>query len=203
MTLDTQRAIRKKIKELRTQLTTQEQYHASQAAARRLINSPLFLRSDAIVCYLAVQNELDTAPIIREIWRRKKRCYLPVLAPTPHYHRLWFALFTPDTPLKKNRFGIFEPVVSARQRYRLSALDLVITPLVAFDATCHRIGMGGGFYDRTFAFLARRTHWRQPRLVGYAYELQKIDTLPVNPWDIPLTSIITDQQLYTSDTRVR
>lgn len=124
-----------------------------------------------------------------------KRVYLPVLVPHGE-NRLWFARYTPDTHLVPNRFGIPEPARAPHRRIAPLALDAVFTPLVAFDPTGHRLGMGGGFYDRSFAYLLRHRRWLRPRLIGLAYDFQCVDRLPAEPWDVPLHAIVTDRSLY-------
>lgn len=108
--------------------------------------------------------------------------------------KLWFAKFSPTDKLAYNRFGIPEPV--RRRLIKPCALDLVLTPLVAFDCNGHRVGMGGGYYDRSFAFLRRRHHWRKPRLLGLAYELQKLARIIPNDWDVPLDAVATEARIY-------
>ena len=88
-----------------------------------------------------------------------------------------------------NKHQIPEPANKATRYIDPEKLDLVITPLVAFDTNNNRIGKGGGYYDRTFAF--RRTT-RKPLLVGVAYELQRLPRIEANTWDIRLDQIITD-----------
>ncbi len=141
--------------------------------------------------YLASDSEVDTTPILERAWKLGKEIYLPVLAPFLH-NRLWFTRYETDTPLVRNRFGIAEPRSVHRQRIPSHALDLVLTPLVGFDAEGNRLGMGGGFYDRSFAFLCRRRHWRKPRLVGLAYDFQQLPALPAHRWDVPLNAVATD-----------
>ena len=121
-----------------------------------------------------------------------KQICLPMLLPW-HYNRLWFVPWAAGDPLVRNRFGIAEPR-PARDRRPIAphALDLVLTPLVAFDRNCRRMGMGGGYYDRSFAFLGRRRHWNKPRLLGLAYGFQEVETLPVRPWDVPLAGVATE-----------
>jgi len=96
--------------------------------------------------------------------------------------------------LEPNFYGIPEPrpieLIDPR------TLDLVLTPLVAFDGSGHRIGMGGGYYDRSFAFLRRRRYWRKPHLLGLAYELQKLPAIIPNDWDIPLDAVATEARIY-------
>jgi len=151
------------------------------------------LRSHRIAAYLAADGEIDPAPLLKYLWSAGKQIYLPVLVPFSPY-KLWFARFNPDDLLAFNRFGIPEPV--QRHLIKPSALDLVLTPLVAFDIAGHRIGMGGGFYDRTFAFLQRRQHWHKPDMVGLAYEFQKQATIKPNSWDIPLDAVATESRIY-------
>ncbi len=159
--------------------------------ARMLASSPVFKRSQRVATYLPNDGEMDLRPLIRRAWSLGKHCYLPVL----NRHRLWFLPYQPDTPLVKNRFGIPEPDLSPRRRWPLQTLDLVLAPLVAFDDHGNRLGMGGGYYDQTFAYLASRTHWRRPVIIGVAYEFQRVAELPSHPWDVPLHGVATEQGL--------
>jgi 5-formyltetrahydrofolate cyclo-ligase len=95
-----------------------------------------------------------------------------------------------------NRFGIPEPVVAQRQLIKPWALDMVFVPLVAFDNHGHRLGMGGGYYDRTFAFKLQRTYLTGPVMVGLAHNLQHRPSIASNPWDIPLDWVITETHRY-------
>jgi 5-formyltetrahydrofolate cyclo-ligase len=95
-----------------------------------------------------------------------------------------------------NRFGIAEPDVNWRHAKPAWALDLILMPLVAFDIQGNRLGMGGGFYDRSLAYLNRRKVWRKPYLMGTAFELQKFTQLPHASWDIPMNGIMTEKQFY-------
>ena len=78
------------------------------------------------------------------------------------------------------------------QSVQPDALDLVLTPLVAFDAQKNRIGMGGGYYDRTFSFLEQKPDAIKPVLAGLAFERQRVEKIPSNPWDIPLLHVFTE-----------
>jgi 5-formyltetrahydrofolate cyclo-ligase len=126
------------------------------------------------------------------LWLRR-RCYLPVV---PHRSRrtLRFSLVTEKPNWYLNRFGIHEhashEVIAARN------LDLLFVPLVGFDVQGNRLGMGGGFYDTTLAYLRRRCHWRKPRIVGVGFECQKVEGLPHDPWDFRLDAVLTERHLY-------
>jgi 5-formyltetrahydrofolate cyclo-ligase len=124
-----------------------------------------------------------------------KTCYLPVLSRLTH-DRLWFVPFTPDTPLTRNRFGILEPLAPARTRVCAQELDLILMPLVGFDTRGNRLGMGGGFYDKSLAFLRTRSVWRKPHLIGLAHDFQRVDKLAAGAWDVPLQAVATDCGVY-------
>jgi len=117
----------------------------------------------------------------------KKRIFAPVIEKNL---QLQFQEISAETELWRNRFGLFEPrggdLVSARM------LDIVLTPVVAFDTQNNRIGMGGGYFDRTFSFLRHRNEWFHPKIVGLAYACQKVEKIPPNPWDIRLFCAITE-----------
>lgn len=156
----------------------------------RLIDTILFKNSQSIACYFAQDSEFDCTPIIKAIWRAKKNCYLPILSKS---QSLSFGAYESDTILKKNRYHIPEPDTS--WYFPLEQLDLVLLPLVGFDLQGHRLGMGGGFYDRTFQFLRGKTT-PKPFMLGLAYELQKIEHIPIDPWDVSMDGVLTEEKLY-------
>ena len=186
---------RRQLRARRRSLEPREREQRSAALSRHLFSQPLFRNSRHIAVYLPSDGEVETTAIIEHAWAMGKQVYLPVLVPFLH-NRLWFTRYDADTPLVRNRFGIGEPRAVHRQRILTHALDLVLTPLVGFDAEGNRLGMGGGFYDRSFGFLGRRKHWRKPRLVGLAYDFQQLPQLPAQPWDVPLTAVVTDTGWY-------
>jgi 5-formyltetrahydrofolate cyclo-ligase len=138
---------------------------------------------------------MDPWPLMERLWSLGKTLYLPILVPFSD-RRLWFSAYKRGDPLIVNRFGILEPERHHYRRIRPAALDLVLTPLVAFDPMGHRLGMGGGYYDRSFAFLNTRRHWRKPRLLGLAYEFQRHPLLEAEAWDVPLDAVATEACVY-------
>lgn len=187
--------LRARLRELRKRLSPQEQNAAAARLVTRLVASPLLRASQRIACYLPNDGEIDPTRLIERLWEMKRQCYLPVLSRLSR-DRLWFARVLPDTPLSPNRFGIPEPVVSARSLLRAQELDLILMPLVGFDLQGNRLGMGGGFYDRSLEFLRQRRCWRKPRLLGLAHECQRVEELIPDPWDIPLQGVVTDRAIY-------
>ena len=190
---------RQRIRQQRRQLTHQQRKQYALEVTEHVIHSSVFRNSQHIAAYLPVQGELDPKLIIKAAWERRKKIYLPVLTPF-NDNKLWFIRYEPSTRMFNNRFGIPEPIVKHRQRLSVRSLDLVLMPLVGFDLQGHRLGMGGGFYDRSFAFLLNRRHLQKPRLIGLAYDFQKISQLTPENWDVPLDAIATPSQ-YISQFR--
>ena len=195
--MQTRPQLRQSIRQQRRALSPGLSSACAEQLARHTCTSRLIARSRHIAAYLAADGEIDPFPLMEYLWPLGKIIYLPVLATFSH-QKLWFAKFEPGDRLEYNRYGIPEPV--RRRLIKPSALDLVLTPLVAFDTAGHRIGMGGGYYDRSFAFLGKRHYWRKPRMLGIAYELQKQAAIKPNPWDVPLDAIATEAGIYYAHT---
>ena len=183
--------IRKKIREQRGKLSNEQRLEASIAVSEAITNNPLFMRARNIALYLSHDGEIDISPIFQVAWQRGKHCYLPVLS--TQGKKLAFAPYTPDSVMRNNRYGIPEPVVSKRALLTPQQLSLVLTPLVAFDAQGNRVGMGGGYYDRTFAFLRRQQHYKQTRLCGIGFNFQQVDAIEKQDWDVPLFGAFTNE----------
>ena len=191
--MSAQRQLRQSIRKKRLALTPSESATCAEHLAQQVCSSKFVSNSRHIAAYLAADGEIDPLPLMQYFWSLGKIIYLPVLVPFS-MQKLWFAKYEAGDRLIYNRYGIAEPL--RRRLIKPCALDLVLTPLVAFDQAGHRIGMGGGYYDRSFAFLAGRRYWRKPHMLGLAFEFQKQDTIKPNAWDIPLTAIATEARLY-------
>ena len=190
--------LRKTLRQKRRQLSATQAHSSARQMARLARSERLVSNSWHISAYLANDGEIDPLPLMQDLWSMGKTLYLPVLAPfSPH--ELWFAQYEPGDPLVSNRFGILEPY--RRRLIKPRYLDLVLTPLVAFDTHGQRLGMGGGYYDTSFAFLGHRQHWRKPVMLGLGYDFQKQTKLSTNEWDIPLHTIVTETRVYR--TRVK
>lgn len=189
--------LRRHLREQRRTVTSGDRRVAAQELATRLSATRAFRVARRIACYLPADGEIDTVVIMRMIARLHKRCYLPVLSRID-YDRLWFAPADTKVVRSANRFGILEPRVPPQLLVRARELDLILLPLVGFDAGGQRLGMGGGFFDRSLAFLAWRNYWRKPHLIGLAYDFQKVANLPREPWDVPLDAVVTEQNVYAT-----
>jgi 5-formyltetrahydrofolate cyclo-ligase len=193
--MDARQQLRKRLREQRRSLSAHERKRYSDQLAKTFAKTNLFRNSTHIAFYLANDGELDLLPLMQIAWRMKKHCYLPILSPPFRQHLLYFARYHEGDPLILNQFAIPEPKVSPRQWQSGRRLNLVLTPLVGFDARGNRLGMGGGYYDRTFAYLRNHHSWRRPRLVGIAYDFQQVDQLESASWDVPLTAIVTPKKI--------
>ncbi len=169
-----------------------ERARAAQCLARNLGAWLRTRRARRVACYLASDGEMDPAPLIERLRESGKKMFLPAL----HGRELWFLPYDRETPLEPNRFAIPEPDVAVHKRCRARDLDLVLVPLVAFDAAGNRLGMGSGYYDHTFSYLQNRVVWTKPLLIGIAYEFQRIPSLPSQPWDVRLHGVATELRLY-------
>lgn len=185
--------IRKQLQQKRRAITLIEREQAGVDAAKWFSSHKLFHQSKNIGCYLALKDEFDCAPLIEAIWQAKKNCYLPVLSTTEDLF-LDFALYHRSDPLHYNRYKILEP--ENKNIIAPSELDVVIMPLVGFDLQGHRLGMGGGYYDRTFAFLLQKPV-KKPVMVGLGYQAQQVDALPHDEWDVSVDGILTEQGFTT------
>jgi len=191
------RTLRLRLRERRRALSPRAQRRHAREVARRLCTSLLIQRSCRIAVYLSEDGELDLGPLIARARLYGKHIFLPVLRARPE-RALWFCEHRLGEPLRENRFGIAEPELRRRPPVPPWGLDLILMPLVGFDARGNRLGMGGGFYDRTLAYLQRRAHWRRPVLLGVAHECQRLERLDQRPWDIPLNGVITEARIYWS-----
>ena len=185
------KALRRTLRTRRRTLSRTQQYRAEQRLASLLTGHSEFVSANTLAVYLAADGEIGTQALIERAWQLGKRIYLPILRAG---NRLQFSEYRRGARLRRNRLGIPEPVI---KRFReAQRLDLVLMPLVGFDTCGGRLGMGGGFYDRSFAFL-RDTGKRRPTLIGLAHHFQQVEALPVEPWDVRMTAVATDRGWFS------
>lgn len=184
--------LRLRLRARRRALSRRARRAAALAVTRSVVATGAFARSRRIGVYWPMDGELDTRPLLALLISRGKSAYLPGFAGCRPGEMRWRP-FIPGAPLRRLRFGVVEPVApraSLNPRY----LDLVITPLVAFDVDGNRLGMGGGYYDRCFSFL--KASQGGPVLIGVGYEFQRLEHIDPKPWDVPLSKVITERGVY-------
>lgn len=194
--LDTH-SLRQQLQCQRQALSDAEQRQAAFLVTQRILNWPVYQAALRVASYWPCRGELDPLPILEHAWNMGKMVYLPIMVNDPP-QSLQFAPYQLGVPLQRNRFNIPEPDSPITEWLAPQQLDLVITPLVAFDLAGTRLGMGGGFYDRSFNFLLNDDHTPQrPYLLGLGYEFQKTaDLLVREAWDVPLDAAVTEVSFY-------
>ena len=179
--------LRRKCRQARADLSAKKRDEASSRICDAVMRAGFFRRSQNIGCYLPSDEEVDTWPIIARAFSMGKQISAPVLRKNGSMR---FRELNPDSTLSANQFGLLEP--QEGDFVDPHRLDIVITPLVAFDSSGNRIGMGGGYFDRTFSFLKGRKIWLHPKLIGVAFDCQRVNAIAPNPWDIGLFRVVTE-----------
>lgn len=190
---------RSNFRKKRRSLSKQQQRTAAWRLATILVKEPVFQRSRRIAFYIPNDGEIDPTLLLNAAITMGKHCFLPRLKPfvsIENRNQLWFFEYAPGDRLRLNRYGIPEPFPVFNKKVSAAALDLILMPLVAFDASGNRLGMGKGYYDRTFSFIDSRASWHRPQLFGLAHECQRTELLDANPWDIKMDCIVTEQRIY-------
>jgi 5-formyltetrahydrofolate cyclo-ligase len=193
---DTRDTLRSSLREKRHELSTEQQMAASLALFNMLGNQDFFRVAQRIAFYQVADGEIDPRMLLDLALSEGKSCFLPVIQQdNPEF--VSFAPYDANTELAPNKWGIAEPPAS--EVISPTNFDVVFVPLVAFSKDCFRMGMGQGFYDRTFSFkiFNRRS---SPMLVGLAHECQLIDSFPVESWDVRLDAVATEKKIYRPDT---
>lgn len=186
-------ALRRHLRYRRSQLDPHEQAQASHAVIARLLALPICQMSQHIAIYCPVQGEIDITPLLETL--PEHLFYFPVMRSTPGMMDFYLVRHRKD--LVPNRIGIPEPRPDdAAPAIEPGCLDLAILPLVAFDRYGHRLGSGGGYYDRYFAFRRDRSVAMRPILLGVAYDFQLQDSLACSVTDVPLDGVVTESTTY-------
>jgi len=190
--------LRRSVRQARRQLSEQQQQQHAQGLTEQLIHHEVFRNSQHIAVYLAHDGEIDPQALVQAAWDQGKAVYLPVIN---RDQPLSFRRYQSDTQFQQNELGIIEPDGSS-ESIEPDRLDLVLAPLVAFDGEGNRMGMGKGYYDRTFSFLNKaflNTGAASPLLIGLAHNLQQVEYLQPESWDVKLNAIATEDRLQWFD----
>src|SRR5690625_1026762 len=197
---DPRAALRRSLRQTRRIIPAKERIAAAEAMAERLLALPFLPERGHVAGYWAMDGEITLHAWQLRLPQPVVYC-LPVLGHSagpangdPAGARLLFAPWRPGDPLAANRYGIPEPDVAPSDLIEPEALALVVLPLVGFDAAGNRLGMGAGWYDRSFAF--RRQRAAPPWLVGAAFASQQVAALPREDWDVPLDAICTEHATH-------
>ncbi len=190
--------LRAQARDLRRSISPQQRAIAAINLLENLKTLEHFRRAKTVAMYIQNDGEIDPLEVVKWCWKNHKITYVPIVVADSR--SLLFAQLDSTSALVNNRFGITEPDVAADKIIPAQQLDIVLLPLVAFDQNGNRVGMGGGFYDTTFAFMTQNMTQgmtkkcaQLPKLIGIAYEVQKADKVLSMSWDIPLNLVVTDK----------
>ena len=189
--MNNQSQIRTNIRQQRESLSHEEQLHLSHQIFEHIFCSDMFQKANSMAFYMAHRGEVKTQSLIDKCLNLNKKCYLPNLHPTKR-QQLLFMPYHADAIMQQNKYRIEEVALDDEKVLMPWLLDCVFMPLVAFDDAKHRIGMGAGFYDRTFCF-KKNNPSAKPILVGLAYEFQRVSKIDNQIWDIPVDLIVTEK----------
>ena len=182
--------IRRKIRKIRNTFSLDYQNQAANRLVEQLLAQQAFNQAKHIACFLSFDGEISTKPLIQAIISNAKQCYLPKLKPYKP-NRLWFMPYNQLSLMLNNKYGIPEVDLPVNKAIAPSQLDIVLLPLVAFDCKGNRLGMGGGYYDATFAHL--KSQQKRPVFIGLAHSEQQVEKLPNEPWDLALDAVCTSE----------
>jgi 5-formyltetrahydrofolate cyclo-ligase len=198
--------IRKLVRQSRNGIEQDEQEQLALIASRHILAEIQASNAKHVALYRANDGELATDKLIETLWQEGVTTYLPRLHPFRE-GQLIFLHYDKQTQLEANQFGILEPKLDVTQLMPAFKLDVILTPLVAFDIHGNRIGMGGGYYDRCLGALTPQAlafgppafqALTPPIAIGFAHDCQQVSHIPVEAWDIPLAMIITPTRRITA-----
>ncbi len=186
------KSIRKQLRQKRRQLSCHEHRKAEQQVLIQLRTSVRFKTATKIGLYLHAFGEIHTQKMLELCFQQNKQVYLPMIC-NMNQRLVWVRVYAKqyfNRRFSHHPLGMKEPMASRGQP--VSRLDLLIMPLLACDYLGTRIGMGGGFYDRTLS-----TAQQSPYRLGLAHNFQYIETrLDRQKWDQPLDELITPKKRY-------
>ena len=185
-------ALRKMLRAQRAAVPAAQRIAAAQALVAQLEQVPEFMTDRRIGGYWAIDGELPLMALMGGIRARDQQYCLPVVGAD---RQLRFAPWRAGEAIAANRYGIPEPSCAPADLLVPTELDVVLVPLLGFDRRGQRLGFGGGYYDRSFAYLRGRTDVGKPVLVGVAYALQEVAALDQQPWDVHLDYVATEREL--------
>jgi 5-formyltetrahydrofolate cyclo-ligase len=185
--------LRRLLRERRGSIGARQRLAAGRALVKLALRHHLLAKGRRIGLYMPARNEIDVLPLIQRSLMMQAPCFLPIV-PRLGRKRMWFSQLGSRPGWTLNRYGIPEYLHPSAPRVRAHRLDLLFMPMLGFDDRGYRLGMGGGYYDASLAYLSRTRHWRRPWVVGVAYSVQEVERVGYDAWDIPLDAVLTERK---------
>ncbi len=189
--------LRKQLRAARRALPSPHHARLSRQAAKAILRLPHFSAGRRVALYLAIDGEVDTAPLIAAARKRGVRLFVPVVADRRRrrlaFHRL-------GNTTRPGAYGIPVPT-AARVTLGARWFALIVVPLVGVDGSGRRLGMGGGYYDRALGFRSQRKSWRGPHVAGLAFDCQCVASVSAEGWDLRFDSVATESGIQHHDQR--
>lgn len=187
---ESKKDMRTRMLALREKLSAGERAELSAAICANVRATQAWQRARTVLCYMPIRGEVDVRALVDELWERGSRVLLPRCRPNePGVMDVACASCADD--LGTGSYGILEPDADACPALEDARPDLILVPGVAYDGKGFRLGFGAGFYDR---FLSG-DQAPGASVYGVAYAFQILETLPVDPWDVPVQAVITENDI--------
>ena len=181
-------AIRENKRKLRRDLSSRIQEKNSKKISIQISKLQYFLNANNIASYIESDGEISTSHLHKLAWKKNKKVFLPHIE---EESKMSFFYFQKGKALKNGPWGTFE-IESPKIEKKISEMDLIIVPMVAFDKNGNRLGRGGGFYDRV---LSESNITSKNKIYGLAHDIQEVERIPIKENDIPMNGIIIPNQI--------
>ena len=187
--MNTKDSLRKEISLKRKNLSKKERLDSEKSLLQLWESIGGSYKKNKVALYWPINGEVATNALISYFFSNGSKCFLPVISNNEENKLIDFALFEEQSRLVKNRFGIPEPNKS--KIIDLNQLDIIFLPCVCFDSRGNRIGMGGGFYDKTLSYLSKK---EKTKLIILAYDFQEVESCFPESHDIKADACLTPNQ---------
>ncbi len=159
----------------------------SRGIGRRLLSLPEFWRARCVLLYLAFRSEVETQPLIEQVQAMGKEVAVPVARDEPR--GLVPCRYSCPADLARTNLGVLEPRPECACPVELAQIDLVVVPGTAFDLRGGRLGYGLGYYDRLLSEMPLALR------VALAFECQLLPEVAIEPHDLPVDIILTEERV--------
>jgi 5-formyltetrahydrofolate cyclo-ligase len=180
--------LRRAMRRHRASLSNSQLIAAQNSLANQARKSNRLLQAQYILSYAPFAGEISPAKLVDSL-----ACATVHLPRITNFRLSQMRFYSADNVDTMNKYGIEEPRAIGAP-WPANHFDLLLVPLVAFDRSGTRLGMGAGYYDRALEALSYQTSTK-PYLIGLAHHFQEVNSLAREPWDVPLDAILTDREL--------